>query len=192
MINHKGTQTIKTQRLILRKFKITDAENMFNNWANDPEVTKFLSWPYHKELSTTKKIINIYLEEYHNSEVYNWGIVPKEYGEVIGSITVVEMSNEKERCEIGYCISKSYWNQGITTEALKAVINYLINEIGFKRIQAKHDSDNKASGKVMLKAGMEYEGRLRKYNKNNVGELVDCDMYSILKEDLAKEITDEN
>jgi ribosomal-protein-alanine N-acetyltransferase len=102
------------------------------------------------------------------------------------------MSNEKEQCEIGYCISKSYWNQGITTEALRAVINYLINEIGFKRIQAKHDSDNKASGKVMLKAGMEYEGRLRNYNKNNVGNLVDCDIYSILKEDLAKEIIDEN
>jgi ribosomal-protein-alanine N-acetyltransferase len=192
MITHKGTQSIQTKRLVLWKFEITDTENMFNNWANDPEVTKFLSWPYHEDLSTTKKIINIYLEEYQNSEVYNWAIFAKKYGEVIGSITVVEMSNEKEQCEIGYCISKSYWNQGITTEALRAVINYLINEIGFKRIQAKHDSDNKASGKVMLKAGMEYEGRLRKYNKNNVGKLVDCDIYSILKEDLAKEIIDEN
>lgn len=186
IINHKGSQKIKTERLILRKFKISDAEYMFNNWASDPEVTKYLSWPYHKELATTKKIINIYLEEYKSSEVYNWAIVPKEYGEVIGSITVVEMSNEKEQCEIGYCISKSYWNQGITTEALKAVIRYLINKIGFKRVQAKHNSDNSASGKVMLKAGMEYEGRLRKYNKNNSGELVDCDMYSILKEDLGK------
>ncbi len=185
IINHKGTQKIKTKRLILRKFKISDAEYMFNNWANDPEVTKYLSWPYHKELATTKKIINMYLEEYKSSEVYNWAIVPKEYGEVIGSITVVEMSNEKEQCEIGYCIAKSYWNQGLTTEALKAVIDYLINKIGFERIQAKHNSDNKASGKVMLKAGMEYEGRLRKYDKNNLGELVDCDMYSILKEDLV-------
>jgi RimJ/RimL family protein N-acetyltransferase len=59
MINHKGTQKIKTERLILRRFKITDAKFMFNNWASDPEVTKYLSWPSHKELSTTKKIINL-------------------------------------------------------------------------------------------------------------------------------------
>ena len=59
MLNHQGTQKIKTKRLSLRKFKITDAEDMFNNWANDSEVTKYLSWPYHKDLSATKNIIDI-------------------------------------------------------------------------------------------------------------------------------------
>lgn len=183
MIVHKGTTTINTKRLILRKFELNDAEDMFNNWASDNEVTKYLSWLPHEDVKETKNILKSWIEDYKSSEVYNWAIVPKNYGKVIGSITVVEMSVDKERCEIGYCLSKSYWNQGITTESLKAIIDYLINEVGFKRVQAKHDIDNPSSGKVMLKAGMKYEGRLRKYNKNNQGELVDCDMYSILEDE---------
>ena len=186
MVDHKGTITINTKRLTLRKFDITDAEDMFDNWANDDDVTKYLSWLPHENIEETKDIIKTWIEDYKDPEVYNWAIVPKKYGKVIGSITVVGMSNDKERCEIGYCLSKSYWNQGITTEALKAIIAYLINNVGFTRVQAKHDIDNPSSGKVMLKAGMKYEGRLRKYNKNNQGELVDCDMYSILEDDLKK------
>ena len=186
MVDHKGTANIKTKRLILRKFKLTDVEDMFNNWASDSEVTKYLSWLPHDNIKETKKTIKTWIKEYENPKNYNWAIVPENFGKVIGSITVVGISNEKLRCEIGYCISKSYWNQGVTTEALKAIIDYLLKEVGFTRVQAKHDIDNPASGKVMLKAGMKYEGRLRKYNKNNKGELVDCDMYSILKDEIAK------
>lgn len=58
---------------------------------------------------------------------------------MVGSISVVEISNTMERCEVGYCLSKSYWNQGIMTESLKAIIKYLFNEIGFNRIQAIHN-----------------------------------------------------
>lgn len=62
-------------------------------------------------------------------------------------------------------------------------MGFFFNEVGFNRIQAKHHKDNPASGKVMKKAGMKYEGRLREYFKNNDGEFVDCDLYSIIKAD---------
>ncbi|HEY8392736.1 MAG TPA: GNAT family protein [Capillibacterium sp.] len=90
-------------------------------------------------------------------------------------------------CEIGYCLSKRYWNQGIMTEALKAVIAYLIKEVGFKRVQAVHQVENPASGRVMIKAGMKHEGRLRGYVLNNRNELVDCEMYAILEDEIEKE-----
>jgi ribosomal-protein-alanine N-acetyltransferase len=184
MLNHKGTSRIETERLILRRFELNDVEDMFNNWANDSEVTKYLTWLPHKNKDFTKEIINSWVKGYDNLEVYNWAIVPRNYGKVIGSISVVEYSNDKERCEVGYCIATRYWNQGFMTEALKAVIKYLIYESGFKRVYATHDIENPASGKVMIKAGMKYEGRSRKYNKNNKGQFVDCDIYAIVDEDI--------
>ena len=62
MLNHKGTQKIETERLILRKAKIEDAEAMFRNWANDPEVTKFLTWPVHGSVEITKKLLAGWVE----------------------------------------------------------------------------------------------------------------------------------
>lgn len=184
MINHKGTTEIDTERLLLRRFKDSDAETMFTTWANDPEVTRYLSWRPHGTLEVTKEIISSWINSYGNQEFYNWAIFLKEAGKVIGSIGLVDLSDENQRCEIGYCIGKEYWNQGITTEALKSVIGFFFREVCFNRIQAKHYKDNPASGRVMQKAGMKYEGRLREYFKNKDGEFVDCDLYSIVSADL--------
>jgi len=136
MFNQKGTTPLETERLILRRFVVEDAEDMFNNWANDREVTKYLSWGPHGNLGVTKEILTYWINCYENLETYNWAIVPKNFGKVIGSISLIEVSNKNQRCEIGYCMSKQYWNHGIMTESLKAVINYMILEIGFKRVQA--------------------------------------------------------
>ena len=158
----------------------------FNNWANDSEVTKYLSWKPHGKIDTTKDILNSWVQDYESTNVYNWAIVYKNDGMVIGSISVVEYSEEHQRCEIGYCIGKKYWSMGITTEALKAVIRYALFDVGFNRVQATHNKENPASGKVMLKTGMIYEGRLRDYRIDNKGQFVDCDMYAILKNDIEQ------
>jgi ribosomal-protein-alanine N-acetyltransferase len=186
MIKHKGTKTLYTDRLILRRFTLEDATDMFVNWASDPEVTKYLSWLPHKDIEVTKNIISSWISSYDQLSNYNWAIVLKNYGKVIGSISVVGSMEKNLRCEVGYCLSRQYWNQGIMTEALKAVISYLIKEIGFKRVQAVHQVDNVASGRVMIKAGMKYEGRLRGFVLNNRNELVDCEMYAVLENDIKK------
>lgn len=183
MLKHNGTIILETERLILRQFSVDDAEDMFSNWANDEEVTKYMTWLPHQDIKVTKGLLNSWVNGYNSLENYNWAIVPKNYGKVVGSISVVEISNTMERCEVGYCLSKSYWNQGIMTESLTAIIKYLFNEIGFNRIQATHNIANVASGKVMLKSGMIYEGKLSKYNKSNKGIFIDCSIYSIIKED---------
>lgn len=182
MLNHKGTLEIKTDRLRLRRFEHSDAQAMFENWASDGEVTKYLSWPTHVDISVTKKVISDWIESYKSNEFYHWAIELKESGTIVGGITVVGNSNQNERCEIGYCIGQIYWGKGITAEALIAVNNFLFEKkVGYQRIEAIHYSVNEASGRVMLKAGMKYEGTKYGYIKTKHGEFVDCESYAIVK-----------
>ena len=138
MIN-KGTVLLETDRLILRKFKYSDAEYMFKNWGSDPKVSKFLSWPTHSDVNVSQKIINNWIEEYNNN-IYNWAIELKSIHEAIGAISIVELDEANEACEIGYCISSRYWNEGFTSEAFKAVINYLNSEYTLQHISPELSS----------------------------------------------------
>ena len=80
MFSHKGTQEIQTKRLLLRKVALEDAEAMYKNWASDPQVTKFLTWPTHEKVDTTRKIISLWMEDYDRPDFYQWMIVRKDLG----------------------------------------------------------------------------------------------------------------
>ena len=183
MLNHTGTKVIETPRLILRPFKISDASMMYQNWASDDEVTKYLTWPTHSDIFVTKTILQMWVEGYKNKDYYQWAIELKKTGEVIGSLSLFNINNHDENAEVGYCISRDYWNQGIVTEAFNGLIKLAFEEIGFARLTARHDVLNPASGRVMEKCGLTYEGTLRKISKNQAGQLVDGKCYSILKEE---------
>lgn len=185
MLNHKGTQPIETERILLRRFKLSDAEYMFNNWANDREIYRFFTRSPHSDLSQTEQIINEWVNAYSNDDCYNWAIELKEIGEIVGQISVVHLSEKYSLCEVGFTVGRSFWSKGIGTEALKAVINYLLKEIGINRIEGKHNVLNFPSGKVMEKSGMTFEGTMRQADINRSGEFSDLALYSILKTDLA-------
>lgn len=182
-MNHKGTLNIETGRLLLRRFMEGDAPYIFRNWASDPDVSRHLTWSAHDNVENTEKILASWLESYDRPEIYNWAIVHKDSGQPIGSISMVALYEDLQKCEIGYCIGKRYWGMGIMTEALKAVMKFLFFEVGFNRIQAYHHIDNPASGKVMQKAGMRHEGRMREFAMNNKGEYVDVDFYGMVRND---------
>jgi len=179
-MNHLGTQRIETERLILRPFVMEDAEAMYRNWASDPDVTKFLTWPAYKSVDTAHEILDIWTKQYADNTFYQWAIELKELGEPIGSISVVEYKEHVQSAEIGYCIGKQWWGNGIMTEALKAVVDFLFREVGALRIEAGHDVANPASGAVMRKCGMQYEGTLRQSDYNNQG-ICDAAYYGILR-----------
>ena len=179
-MKHVGTQRVDSDRLVLRRFKSGDAESIYNNWANDDEVTANLSWPTHSKLETSEKILDYWLEEYNEGNTYHWGIELKESSRLIGSISVVKIDEKNESCEIGYCIGRKFWGQGITSEALRLIVDFLFEQVHPERIYAYHLSDNPASGEVMKKSGMKYEGRLRHYRKKPNGVYYDCVFYSIL------------
>ena len=180
MLTHKGTQTLETDRLILRKACNEDAEPMFRNWASDPEVTKYLTWPTHNSIVVSEMVIGSWISEYEKENYYQWMIVPRELGEPIGSISVVRQNDRIEEAEIGYCIGSRWWHKGIVSEALAAVIEYLFTEVGMNRIAARHDPNNPHSGAVMRKCGMKYEGTSRSSDRNNQG-ICDAAHYAILR-----------
>ena len=181
-MNHLGTKTIETNRLILRKFELTDAEEMYSNWANDDNVTRYITWATHKNIEETKKVVEGYVNESARDDYYHWAIVQKDANELLGSIGAFRLYEDIKTFEIGYCIGKKFWNKGITTEAMKALIKFFFEEVGVNRIEARHDTKNPSSGAVMIKSGLKFEGILRQAGKNNSG-IGDLAVYAILKED---------
>jgi ribosomal-protein-alanine N-acetyltransferase len=117
--------------------------------------------------------------------ITNWVWNLRENKEVIGSICAINNNEEVKSCGLGYQISKRYRNKGYTTEALIRVLKFLIEEIGYNRIQGGHFSDNPASGRVMEKAGMKYEGTLRQNCRNKDGVPVDSKIYGLIKDDIT-------
>ncbi len=179
---HKGTQTLDTQRLTLRRAHTDDAQAMYQNWASDPEVTKYLTWPVHENVAVTRMILESWIAEYAKPNYYQWMIVPRNLGQPIGTISVVHSRDKIASAEIGYCIGKPWWHRGYTAEALQAVMDYLFDQVGINRIEACHDVSNPNSGKVMKKCGMRLEGIHRAADRNNQG-ICDLARYAILRED---------
>ena len=181
MLTHKGTNILETERLILRPFTMDDAEPMFRNWASDEEVTKFLSWPAHRSVDETRTIVAGWAD--CGPADYKWAITLKSHGpEAIGSFCITQINEKTRMAHFGYALGRPWWNRGLMTEALAAVLDYLFDEVGFNRIESRHDVENIGSGAVMRKCGMTYEGRTRQSHLNNQG-LRDMDCYAILAED---------
>lgn len=179
-MNKAGTQTIETERLVLRRFKLDDAEDMYSNWTSRPKVNKFLTWPLHPSADFTRHLLEGWIARYEDGGYFNWVIEYKENGTVIGNISVVELNEKIESAAIGYCMSDDYWGRGIMPEALKAVMDYLFDVVGLNRVCACHDVNNPKSGRVMDKAGMKREGILRDAAGNNQG-IHDVEWHSMIR-----------
>lgn len=186
-LNHKGTITIITERLLLRKVRIEDVEDIYNKLATDEKIIDFLSWNDNPSIEFTKKMVNDIIKEYDTKNAtYKWIIEELRTNKIIGMILVDSFNEERLVAELDYCISSDSRGKGYAPEALKKIIEYLIFEVGFFRIEAVHNLNNEASGKVMQKAGMKYEGTLRgrAISLNSKGYPDDLKMYAIIKTDL--------
>ena len=169
---------LSTERLVLRKLVIDDVNSIFNNWANDPEVTKYMTWEAHKSIEETKQILDIWLKEYKNPKTIRYGIVLKENNELIGAIDVVDYIDNNP--EIGYCLSRKYWNKGYMTEACKAVVEYLF-AIGYKTILIEADERNIGSNRVIEKVGFKYTNKETKLCSSFKPDVITVNWYKIIK-----------
>ena len=180
-MKHCGTQKLETERLILRRYISEDAISMYKNWACDEDVTKYLMWQPHLSPEVSRSVTDEWVRQYANENFYHRAIVLKDNGnEPIGDIAVVNMNEKVSMAHIGYCLGKKWWHQGIMSEALKAVTDFLFDVADFNRIESRHDPNNPNSGKVMQKCGMKYEGTLRSSDWNNQG-ICDACYYALLK-----------
>ncbi len=181
MLTHKGTQTLHTQRLTLRRFTPDDAQVMFDTWANDERVTRFLTWCPHKSPQATRELLEDWCAAYENPNTYNWAI---EFdGKLIGNISIVQIKESLESVELGYCMGYDYWNKGLMSEATKEVLDFLFTEVGVHRIDLRHAVKNPASGKVAQKCGFIFEGTQRECFKTFSGEFLDISYYGMLRSD---------
>ena len=178
-----GTQTLQTDRLILRRFVESDAEAMFQNWASSAENLTYVTWDPHSDVEVTRHSIHNWVASYANPNYYKWAICLKEKPEqVIGDISIVEIHEEDLSCEIGYVLGKNYWGRGVMAEALKAVLDFCFTQAGFQKVRARYASLNPASGRVMEKAGMSYLETITNGVERKV-YLADLIYYQVSRED---------
>lgn len=169
---------LSTERLTLRKLNKGDADFIFNNWANDPEVTKYMTWNAHKSIEDTKQILDLWLKEYKEPKTIRYGIVLKESNELIGAIDVVDYIDNNP--VVGYCLSRKYWNHGYMTEACKAVVDYLF-VIGYKTVLIEADERNIGSNRVIEKVGFIFTHKETKKCSAIKPEMITTNWYKIDK-----------
>lgn len=142
-----NTPTIKTNRLILRKFTKNDVQALFEIFS-DEIVNTYLPWFVLKTLDEAKILFKEkYVEAYKHSNTYKYAICLKSNNIPIGYVNVSH--------ELGYGLKKEYWNQGIVTAACKAVVT-ILKKSDIPYITATHDINNPRSGRIMQNIGMTY------------------------------------
>jgi len=156
MLNHIGTQIIDTDRLLLRRYEVTDAEDMFQNWVTDSEVSRFGGWKPHQNIDETNALLASWIGEYQKIDIYHWVIILKDIAQAIGYIYLNKLDNANDSASIHYALSRNYWNKGLTTEACKGVLDFAFSKLHVKRIHTCHHIDNPASGRVQQKCNMRY------------------------------------
>ena len=173
--------TLETPRLRLRRLTMRDAMDIYS-YGCDPQVAKYVLWDAYTSVSEARGYLRYMLRKYRLGEPASWGIEWKATRQIIGTIGFMWIQHDNSSAEVGYSLSRVFWNQGIMTEALQELIRYGFRSLNLNRIEAQHETDNPASGAVMRKCGMTKEGTLRQrlFNK---GKYVDVDIYSILRKE---------
>lgn len=157
MFNHTGTTIIKGKNIILRRFKSSDAEQMFNNWASLDVVTENLPWKSHKNIHKTKFVIDTWIKYYKKADYYNWCIESKEGSETLGSISLSDFNTDDLSCQVGYCLGYKFWNKGIMTEALNLILDYSFYTLNCEIIKSTVYYRNIQSCRVLKKCGFEFK-----------------------------------
>lgn len=179
-VNSVGTQTIETERLILRCFKYSDCKSMLEYWVADENIQSMYCEPVYTTEEQVNKLLSKYIKSYESNDYYRWAIILKENNQCIGQIAYFLVDTKNNFAEIEYCIGEKFQRRGLATEATKAVIDYGFSNIKLHKIQICHKSINISSKRVIEKCGFNYEGTLRDYFYIN-DQYVDRIYYSILE-----------
>lgn len=173
-------EIIQTERLWLRRAVIDDAEAIFAAYGRDLEVTKYLSWKPTGNLEDTSAHLRASSLAWEEGRAFQWVILRKEDRQLLGA---VGLRVDGHKVELGYVLAKKFWRKGYMTEAVRAVVDAALDDKNVYRVWAVCDIENPASARVMEKAGMKFEGVLRRWSVHPTlsDEPRDCRCYAITK-----------
>lgn len=154
------TATITTPRLVLRPPRSEDAEWIFERYATDPAVTRFLIWPSHRSIGETRAFIEYYAALGDSGWAYPWVIERVDDEMLLGTIM---LRVRPPIAETGFTVARAEWGRGYGTEALAGVADFAFTLPGVYRLQATCHVENGASARIMEKVGMRREGRLQRF-----------------------------
>jgi RimJ/RimL family protein N-acetyltransferase len=170
--------------MILRRPRETDAQIVFDSYAQDVEVTRYVAWRPHRSVSETEQFVGTAIDAWESDRGHRpWVLERKQDRALLGMIGVTVA---RHRVSVGYVVAREYWNMGYATEALEAVTRAAMADPALFRVWALCDVDNLASARVMEKAGMRFEGINRGFGVHpNVGEKPrDVRCYAIIRGDV--------
>jgi [ribosomal protein S5]-alanine N-acetyltransferase len=176
----KVLQTLQTKRLFLRQPVSEDAGSIFEQYAQDPEVTKYTGWQPHKSVRETDEYIDRCISVWANGTAFPYVLIRKEDTQLIG---MIEIRINQYKADLGYVLVKSEWGKGYMPEAMQALTDWALSQDEIYRIWAVCDVENGASARVMEKVGMHREGVLRRWfiHPNMSKEPRDCYCYAVSK-----------
>ncbi len=177
----KDRPSLTTARLLLRPFTLADAPEVRRLAGERDIASTTLNIPHPYPEGVAEGWIATHQEKYEQGELVNFALVRRLDNVLLGSMGLV-INQEHNRAELGYWIGKPYWSQGYATEAGAAVIRYGFEVVSLNRIHATYVTRNPASGRVMQKIGMRYEGLLRQHVQK-WGVYEDLVIFAILKSD---------
>lgn len=182
MLKHCGTIEFKTERLLLRHFREDDAKSIYDGWTSDERVAKYASWNAHSSIEETKGYID-YIMAQDEQTSYNWVI--EHEGKVIGTINVCYSDDNCGIAGIAYALSYDSWGKGYITEAAVAVVAFLFDKVGYRKIIAGCDAENIGSRRVMEKIGMKQEACHRKHIIRKDGTYGDDLQYGLFRNEFV-------
>ena len=181
MVTHIGTQTIETERLILRRFENSDIDSMLRNWIADEKTQWDYGEPYYSTPDEVRELFDTkYIVSYSKDDYYRWAVIHKESNECIGQIAFFWVDSENHFAEIEYCIGQAFQRKGLATEATKTIVDFGFNKINLHKVQISVKEINPASRRVIEKCGFTYEGTLRDYFFSS-GKYISRLYYSLLR-----------
>ena len=156
------TPVLETERLVLRPPRMEDAATVLESYARDEEVTRYLTFRPNQTLEETEEFMRARLRKMEEGEVFLWAITLRDGGDdrLRG---MIELRTQKFKADFGYVLARQFWGQGLMTEALRAVLDFAFSLPGMYRVWAVCDVENVGSARVMEKAGLSFEGVLRRY-----------------------------
>ena len=169
-------QRINCERLFLRPVTMKDAEDMFE-YASDEETVKYVFEKHQDIEATIKTIAHFFMA----NPTGRYGMEHKITGKMIGTIDL-RIVKEEKIAELGYTMNKRYWGKGYIQEAAAALTKLAFEDLQLEKVFSMHDINNPASGKVMVRLGMQREGVLRSHYIHK-GKRIDMAYYGLLKEE---------